>query len=810
MTDGADFSAEACPLRFLVAAVHISAHLPSGGIVRLFLTAAMAATMSTALAAPAVPTDVQLPGTQPFEIAAHSSPDTCKTCHAGTANPAFEPWTGWQGSMMSHAARDPLFWAALAVAEQDFLPDADPALRGGAGDFCLRCHLPNGWLGGRSTPTDGSAMDPATDANGVECMHCHLLVNPDPAVNVAGTVEQQVAPFVANDGSAGWHGSGMYVLNSEGTRLGPYSTINPPHPFLPSAFHRQGELCGTCHDVSNPAVGDLAPNNGAQAPLPPGQYSGAPGGAVTTKAAFKNAPHAYGVVERTFSEWKAGAFDTLLVNDFATLPAELQTPGGSIEVARSRAWRTLAATANYEDGTPRTYTCQTCHMSAARGKGCVQGNAPTRVDLPRHDLAGAGHWVPAAIVWQETQGTLRFGAGLAADQKDAMTAGQARAVEMLQSAALLELSQAGPTLEARVTNLTGHKLITGYPEGRRMWLNVRFYDAPGGAAGGGSLVAEQGAYGSLGFDVNGSCAVESLIDPAGTVIFDAEPGIDQAWAAKLLTLGHASATALVYDRVTGAVTDTLGSLAAEAPGTTLGTFHFALNNVLVHDTRIPPYGFDYDEAAERNALPVPATQFGNPGPGGTFAHWSDHGHAIPALAQSATVTLHYQQTSWEYVQFLWLHNDGQSAFLGAEGANLLDAWCNTGKAAPVTIASATTDLSPVVLGPGEAPDATASYSHTTGGIVVTYSPACNATDHAVVRGPLAAVSSYGYTAADCAFGSTGTLAFTPGAGDEFFLVVGNDGVEEGAYGSASSGTARPERTGGGCDFPLAAAPTCDP
>ena len=28
-----------------------------------------------------------------------------------------------------------------------------------------------------------------------------------------------------------------------------------------------------------------------------------------------------------------------------------------------------------------------------------------------------------------------------------------------------------------VTNLTGHKLITGYPEGRRMWLNIKWYDS---------------------------------------------------------------------------------------------------------------------------------------------------------------------------------------------------------------------------------------------------------------------------------------------------------------------------------------------
>ena len=42
--------------------------------------------------------------------------------------------------MMAQAGRDPLFWAALDVANND-VP--------GIGDFCLRCHSPAGWLDGR-------------------------------------------------------------------------------------------------------------------------------------------------------------------------------------------------------------------------------------------------------------------------------------------------------------------------------------------------------------------------------------------------------------------------------------------------------------------------------------------------------------------------------------------------------------------------------------------------------------------------------------------------------------------------------------
>ena len=97
---------------------------------------------------PVIPTDVQMPGTQPLELSDDlKKPDDCASCHA-KYDVAVEPFRNWQGSMMSHATRDPLFWASLAVAEQDF-----PS----AGDLCLRCHSPAGWLGGRS-----GASAPAT------------------------------------------------------------------------------------------------------------------------------------------------------------------------------------------------------------------------------------------------------------------------------------------------------------------------------------------------------------------------------------------------------------------------------------------------------------------------------------------------------------------------------------------------------------------------------------------------------------------------------------------------------------------------
>jgi hypothetical protein len=226
--------------------------------------------------------------------------------------------------MMSHATRDPIFWATMAVAEQDF---------DGSGDLCLRCHTTAGWLAGRSTPTDGSALQ-AGDVDGVDCHFCHSMTNTNDQEHLGA----QFPPFVANDGgnpANGYYGSGMYSLWDGNEKLGPYANANPNHSFIQSDFHRSVDFCGTCHDVSNPAVGDLAHNNGRQATAPPIVASGVPGSDVSLKAAFNNFPHQYGVVERTFSEYKSGALVGKLVSEYPTLPADLQA--GAIQEAYNTA-----------------------------------------------------------------------------------------------------------------------------------------------------------------------------------------------------------------------------------------------------------------------------------------------------------------------------------------------------------------------------------------------------------------------------------------------------------------------------------------
>ena len=635
--------------------------------------------LGTASAADVVPTDIQQPGTQPGEISNLESPDKCDNCHGGY-NTSVEPAHNWRGSMMSHAGRDPIFWATVAIAEQDF---------DGAGDLCIRCHSTGGWLAGRSTPTDGSGLA-ASDSDGVDCDFCHKVTNPDYSEHI-GTMN---GSFIANqanpddslfdwdepNGIEGYLGSGMTSMWGGSDKLGPYNDADARHQFMQSKFHRDRDFCGICHDVSNPAVGNLAHNHGIQPTADAVIADGQLGGPVDTKAAFNNPPYKYGIVERTFSEYKSGQVSRTLVSDYPNLPSDLQ--GGALEAIYNAATLNGTTDGNYQNpAAPRYFSCQSCHLRPVTGEGANKRGVPVRTDLPLHDMTGGNYWMPEAIVYLDGQDKLLLGGGMSSLQTTAMLDGALRAKEQLDLAASMSLSSNGNSV--KIVNHTGHKLISGYPEGRRMWLNIIWYD------GNGALIREDGEYGEIGVTING-VNVRSLVDLEGTNtrIYEAHMGMTQEWAADLVALGYATDLALGFDRLTGAPNYTLGELAASAPGSAHETFHFVLNNTVIKDNRIPPYGMSYDLARTRNALPVPADQFGGGSPGSVYDYFDEVALNPPAGAVSATVSLMYQPTSWEYIQFLDLANtNAAGAFLADEGKNMLEAWLNTGMAEPYAMAS---------------------------------------------------------------------------------------------------------------------------
>ena len=646
-----------------------------------------------------VPNEVQLPGTQPSEVSNFEAPNKCDNCHAGyndnstvdEPQPQHEPATGWRGAAMGNAGRDPIFWATMAIAEQDF---------DGVGDLCIRCHSTGGWYGGRSTPTDASGLA-TSDSDGVDCDTCHSMTNPDDSEHL-GVMNP---PFVANcngdptnlddlkcTSGEGFYGSGITSMWAASDKLGPYTEedASARHQAMQSKFHRSVDFCGTCHDVSNSVVGDLALNHGAQPTAPSVVASGVLGGPVEDKAAFNNPPYAYGVVERTFSEYKASAFPTTRVGDFNNLPTNLKAVGGSLDVtyqaaivAASEAQEHGGIAGDYADGAPRFFSCQSCHMRPAESAGANKRGVKVRKDLPQHDHTGGNYWLADMIKYQDSRDQLRLGGGLTSTQLTAIDLGQLRAAEHLQQAASLELT--GDTL--RVVNLTGHKLITGYPEGRRMWLNIKWYGADN------SLLREDGEYGPIGLSIQNPLDpggpfvdVESIVelDNPNLNIYQAHYAVTRDWATTLQTL-HPEGLELSYNRMTGEVLCTVEDFLLDdaasgkkeaCTGDDHETFHFALNNTVVKDNRIPPYGMSFDDAQIRNIVPVGDNQYGALAAGDIYNHWDDIDLNAPVNAVYATIDLLYQGTSWEYVQFLDKANNKQNAFLGQEGVNMLEAWIN--------------------------------------------------------------------------------------------------------------------------------------
>ena len=509
--------------------------------------------------APTTLRDFDQPGSQPFEAGILNPPSACAVCH-GDYDPDVEPFRNWRGSMMAQASIDPLFKANMVIANQD-APDS--------GDLCLRCHFPRGWLRGRSVPTDGSQML-STDESGVSCDFCHRLVDPifDPFENPAEDEDILAALiFPTFD-----FGNGMYTIDPTGARRGPFLDATTGHPILVSPFHREAALCGTCHNVSNPAFEK------------DGNGNYVPNAFDTTATNFS--PHTLLPVERTYSEWFYSAYNTL---------EGVYAPqfGGNKEYVA---------------------TCQDCHMRDVTGHGCNFGSPPLRTDLPLHDMTGGSTWLPGLLPV------------LFPDVVDpnAMQAGIARARYMLQNAAHLEAAAEDLMLKVTVTNNTGHKLPTGYPEGRRMWINVKFYDSTM------SLISESGAY-----DVN----TGTLSHDPEVKIYEVKPGLDSITAP----------------------------LVGEPNGP---SFHFVLNNKVYKDNRIPPRGFT-NAAFE---------DFGGAPTGYSYEdgqYWDQTSYAIPPGAVSADVTLYYQSTSKEFIEFLRDENTTNS-----EGQDMYDLWNDNDKCPP--------------------------------------------------------------------------------------------------------------------------------
>jgi hypothetical protein len=597
---------------------------------------------------------VRLPGTQPGQVVLEG-PGRCMNCHAGY-NQAVEPGFNWEGSMMTQAARDFIFWACMTVAGQDSIWAVG---RPNAMDLCERCHFPNGWLDGRSDPPNASQMTGA-DYDGVNCDFCHNLFDPFFETTYGGTREgsdwlnywdetndsdmpsQSSAdvtyqadsllaqlitrfngqPFYQNNlpasGNYNENAAGQFFVSPDGEKRASFSDATGRHQMLYSRYHKSKYFCGICHDVSNPVLANLA------------FADASPGDGTTILPSEENSAFSYFHVERTFSEF--------MLSDYG-----LQ--GGSLGIGPF-------APENFNTSDPdnKIARCQDCHMRDVVGAGAKLNDAVLRPDdsiehpnsgQPLHDLTGGNAWVswvlasaisgspnydpindsllnqgPAVLTMDLSQGE-----GI---NPEALIAGSDRAKQQLQLAAAIEdiaYNAITGELSFRIQNQTGHKLISGFPEGRRMFINIKAYDALE------NLIYEVNPYDPL----------------AGTL-----KGLNYPYTDTLPIPGALSPIE-IYEDMLVYETHPSSSLTGEDE-----TFHFALATNRYKDNRIPPKGFRINEASTRISQPrwhgVDALDYF------TAAEY-EGGYdqvflTIPSGASEVEVELYYQTTSREYIEFL--------------------------------------------------------------------------------------------------------------------------------------------------------------
>ena len=474
-----------------------------------FITLAAMFTASAAAAWNPLPVDqdplVRMPGSQPADGIVIESPAQCSNCHGGY-DKTMEPTFAWAGSMMSQALRDPLFWAAVTVATQDSISALG---RPNGGDLCLRCHSPTGWLGHRSDPSNGSALT-GTDHDGVTCDLCHSMYDPffeltfagtregsdwsgywDEATAASSTAALQTrtqdrtesasvrlfngtafydASFAPHSSAYTENGGGQFFVGAAKPRRGPFVDAAAKHQIQYSRYHKSRYFCSSCHDVSNSALANI---NYAATP---------PGDGTTVLPSEQVSAYSYGHIERTFSEFRLSGYGQLdgVTGEGPFAPGVFKTSHPGSKIA----------------------SCQDCHMADRVGVACNKAGSilrPTgssdhpQSGLPYHDLTGGNAFVTTILAstvaglagYDATNASLlRQGAakltldltqGEPLDPAALLDAAQ-RAVSNIQKAASivgLTYDRTTGALSFRVRNNTGHKLLSGYPEGRRMFVNVR-------------------------------------------------------------------------------------------------------------------------------------------------------------------------------------------------------------------------------------------------------------------------------------------------------------------------------------------------
>jgi hypothetical protein len=315
-------------------------------------------------------------------------------------------------------------------------------------------------------------------------------------------------------------------------------------------------------------------------------------------------------------------------------------------------------------------TCQDCHMPQSEdpnARAAVQTPLGSRAgNLKTHELVGGNSWMPQVI-------KNLYGADLDESnfsRSDAFDRTTNAALDMLQNnsatidTSIISSDATSAQVKVKVTNLTGHKLPTGYPEGRRMWIHLVAKDNLD------NTIYESGAY---------DLATAILTEDSDVKIYESQQGI---W---------------------NETTDNCDFIVDNKK-----QFHFVLNNCILKDNRIPPLGFRGGNNIELK--PVATTYPFRPDSNSQqLVNYDEtiYNIKIPngtPLPITVTATLKYQTASKEYIEFLAEESTtasenqlcNRTQTVGPSDQSRSDfmqtLWENNGKSAPVDMVTSTINI----------------------------------------------------------------------------------------------------------------------
>lgn len=575
----------------------------------------------------------------------------------------------WSGMAMANSMRDPSFMAMLSVVnkyfikylnaipgdptdpasevsavladlglgQEGFIRDEDGFLQPEdklpvAADLCLRCHTPPGWMEGHSEPATvpapflkgqfwGAAFtENPVDADGFPTLWDQTKESESEIDGIqcdfCHRIEDNFKTTSNYDGSEVPNGNGGYFLDRTGDYLGhdiPSMFDDNPHmEFLDSA-----EMCATCHNVTNPVFKTRTEIDGV-------------------------VPDVLHPVERTYTEWRFSDFGDPSSASF-TLCQECHFP---MDFLGAQTWLLNPGLGKLWGAVDERWSQEPYNY-----------NVPVDRDADIVDPADPLVILPGPYV--------------AAKERNQEFMKGAATIEFVDTPTSTRVRRLfRPTI--RITNLSGHKLPTGYPEGRQMWIDLRVVDK------------------NTGWPIfaSGFTFCGKLIRTFQTKVYEMVSEADG------------------YDDLE---IDGYNILDANRDGYVSEhekEFHFILGNKVVKDNRIPPKGFNREAYFADAAFIIPRDFLDNDYPDGQ--NWDDTKYTfyVPRWVRGPleiTATLKYQTFSKEFVSFLEEEDEELTEKFGGRmrnvpeggeygdyqtwGAVIKEIWKENGNGAPVEMAT---------------------------------------------------------------------------------------------------------------------------